>query len=170
MMTDPTPGIEALQNTMLMGTILPTIVDGYGRLLDMIDAEAETATAAGTLKTFRFIDYGGVHGRQMACGSIDMNKEVKMQPSQWRSTVRAFLRADIYGHEQPGFKLIGLKDIVAEMEHRQRTRHEHMDALMAAGLLNAVNEKRCIGEAFKNRPCVNILEMAKTAIDNLVIA
>lgn len=96
-----TPPIEAFQNTMLLGTILPIIANGYGRLLKMIDAETDKAIASGQTKTFRFHDYGGLCGRQesvqqaMTCVEKELFfNAVEMPPAQWRTTVRALLRVD----------------------------------------------------------------------------
>lgn len=185
----PTPPIESFQNTMLLGTIIPIIANGYGRLLKMIDEETDQAIAAGQTKMFRFHDYGGLCGRQtttvqqaMTCVEKDLFfNAVEMPPAQWRTTVRALLRVDIYGHEQPAFKHKGLKDLVSEMEYRQRTRHELIDAQVAAGNLSITEsahgwfqkdaectEKLHHGE--QTRGCYEILKMAKIAIDSLVIA
>ena len=178
-----TPPIESFQNTMLLGTILPIIANGYGRLLKMIDTETDEAITLGQTKTFRFHDYGGMCGRQesiqqaMTCVEKELLfNAVEMPPAQWRTTVRALLRVDIYGHEQPGFKHKGLKDLVGEMEYRQRTRHEMIDAQIADGTLDPTevghglfsDGSRCLGE--RTRGCIEILKIAKIAIDNLVIA
>jgi hypothetical protein len=40
-----------------------------------------------------------------------------------------------YPTEQPGFKHKGLKDLVSEMEQRQRARHELLDAYEASGAM-----------------------------------
>jgi hypothetical protein len=186
MLDDPTPPIESFQNTMLLGTILPIIANGYGRLLKMIDAETDLAVALGQTKTFRFQDYGGLSGAQetlkpnMQCmGEEIWCNAVEMPPAQWRTTVRALLRIDIYGHEQPGLAPHkGLKDLVSAMEFRQRTRHDMIDAQIASGTLDpdkighgffaGQGDNRCLGE--KTRGCLEILKMAKVAIDSLVIA
>lgn len=180
--TDNHP-IEAFQNTMLLGTILPVIAHGYNKLLKMIDDETEAAVATGQMKTFRFNDYGGMCGRSsgltksMGCGNKDiMINPIEMPPQQWRTTVRALLRVDIYGHEQHGFKHKGLKDLISEMEYRQRTRHEILDAQLAAGTIDVSMlghgmgkfQGKCIGEASSG--CHEILRIAKMAIDALVIA
>lgn len=166
---------------MLLGTILPTIANGYSRVLKMIDDETEAATAAGTTKTFKFHDYGGLCGRRetveeaMTCVEKEMfYNAVEMPPAQWRTTVRALLRVDIYGHEQEGFRHKGLKDLVSDMEYRQRTRHGMMDAAIAAGTL----DPKCAWGVHDNKTyhgetattCLNILKLAKIAIDALVIA
>jgi hypothetical protein len=179
---DPNPTIDAFQNTMLLGTVLPIIANGYGRLLKMIDEETDAAIAAGQTKTFRFHDYGGLCGRQetvleaMTCVEKEMAfNAVEMPPMQWRTTVRALLRVDIYGHEQPGFHHKGLKDLVADMEFRQRTRHNLLDAHMASGDLDTsclghgeMGKELCLGE--KTKGCLEIFKIAKLAIDALVIA
>ncbi|KAG0649680.1 Fusaric acid cluster transcription factor FUB10 [Hyphodiscus hymeniophilus] len=188
MLDTPTPPIESFQNTMLLGTILPIIANGYGRLLTMIDAETDQAVASGQMKTFRFHDYGGLCGRQISIqeAMICAEKEflfnaLEMPPAQWRTTVRALLRVDIYGHEQPEFKHKGLKDLVDEMELRQHTRHDMLDAQVADGTLDPTkighgfghsyyteDPTKCLGE--RTRGCIEILKMAKLAIDSLVIA
>lgn len=62
---NPNPPIETFQNTMLLGTILPIIANGYQRLLRIIDDETTAAEAAGQTKMFRFLDYGGLCGTQV---------------------------------------------------------------------------------------------------------
>lgn len=62
---NPNPPIETFQNTMLLGTILPIIANGYQKLLRIIDDETNAAEAAGQTKTFRFRDYGGMCGQQV---------------------------------------------------------------------------------------------------------
>ncbi|KUJ20527.1 uncharacterized protein LY89DRAFT_579338 [Mollisia scopiformis] len=174
---NPNPPIESFQNTMLLGTILPIIANSYQKLLKMVDDETDAAEAAGETKTFRFQDYGGLCGKQktvehtMACLDKElMFNAVEMPAHQWRTTVRALLRVDIYGHEQDGFRHKGLKDLVGEMELRQRTRHDMLDAHVAAGNMEygSFGQKLCLGE--QTHGCLQILKMAKVAIDALVIA
>lgn len=189
LLDNPNPPIEAFQNVMLLGTILPIIANGYHRLLQMIDDETKTAVSLGRTKTFRFHDYGGMC-RQQATAEDKIkcfengkfSHPIEMSPTQWRTTVRALLRVDIYGHEQPGFKHRGLKDLVAEMETRQKARHEMLDAYVAAGGQDALKNgpfaaaqftgghghTKCAGE--QTHGCLQILQIAKVAIDNLVIA
>lgn len=108
---------------------------------------------------------------------------VEMPPHQWRTTVRALLRVDIYGHEQGGFKHKGLKDLVTEMQIRQRARHDLLDAHVAAGgtLGHGLFGQNCNNGGITNgsagsmhagamHTCLQILNIAKLAIDNLVIA
>lgn len=134
---EATPPIELFQNTMLLGTMIPVVANGYARLLQKIDEETEIAIAAGQTKTFRFEDYGGFFGneeRVRLMGNCDIGglsfKGVEMPAQQWRTTVRALLRLDVYGHEQNGFKHKGLKDLITElvslMSSRVTTSSEHL--------------------------------------------
>ncbi|KAA8566978.1 hypothetical protein EYC84_010072 [Monilinia fructicola] len=186
-LTSPTPPIEAFQNTMLIGTILPIIANGYGRLLRMVDEATAEAIAKGQTKVFRYLDYGGLCEHQKplneavdCIGKALPMADMEMQPSEWRTTVRALLRADIYGHDQPGFKYKGLRDLISEMEQRQNARHNILDAQVAAGVrstehdhfpdLNVADLKarECHGE--RTRSCLEILKIAKVAVDSIVIA
>jgi hypothetical protein len=178
-----TPPVDAFQNLMLLGTILPIIANCYGRLLDMIDVETRRADAAGEMKPFNFTAYGGLPqspeltSKSQPCSQqADFLNGLEMAPSQWRAAVRALLRVDIYGHKADDITLKGLKDLVSEMEYRQRTRHTLMDAHMAAGTLEHNKSGivfmspggNCGGET--TRGCLEILKIAKFAIDKLVIA
>ncbi|KAF7936050.1 uncharacterized protein EAE98_002269 [Botrytis deweyae] len=183
----PTPPIEAFQNIMLIGTILPIIANGYGRLLKMVDEATAEAIAKGQTKIFRYLDYGGLceHQRPInetveCIGNALSIADREMQPAEWRTTVRALLRADIYGHDQPGFKYKGLRDLVSEMEQRQNARHNILDAQVAAGVRSLEHDhfpdlkvadltvRQCYGE--RTRGCLEILKMAKMAVDSIVIA
>lgn len=100
-----------------------------------------------------------------------------MPPHQWRTTVRALLRIDIYGHEQEGFRHKGLKDLISEMEIRQQARHSMLDEAHAAGILghgmfgqNCVGQQAASSESGSLYTCLQVLNIAKMAIDNLVIA
>ena len=142
---DPNPPIEAFQNTMLLGTILPIIANAYQRLIKIVDAETEAALAAGQTKSFRFQDYSDYgYNNQLPNENIticpikgSLSNGVELTPQQWRTTIRALLKIDIYGNEQSGFKHKGLKDLVAEMEERQKGRHELMHAWAASSRMGA---------------------------------
>lgn len=87
----------------------------------MVDDETDFATAAGHTKMFRLQDYGGLIERQVSIQQetdcieqTSLFNGVEMPPDQWRTTVRALLRVDIYGHEQDTFKHTGLRDLVTQ--------------------------------------------------------
>lgn len=186
-LNSPTPPIEAFQNTMLIGTILPIIANGYGRLLKMVDEATAVAIAKGQTKIFRCGDSDGLYEHQKPFDqAANFIYEVfpmagrEMQPAEWRTAVRALLRGDIYGQEQPGYKYKGLRDIISEMEQRQNARHNILDAQVAAGVRSLKHDhfpdlktadsaaKQCNGD--RTRTCLEILKIAKMAVDSIVIA
>jgi hypothetical protein len=174
------PGIDGFQNIMLLGTLLPIIAHGYQKLIYLIDQEADAAVATGRTKTFEFQEYGGLCLNQttiqgeMACIEKEiMFTPVEMAPMQWRTTVRALLRVDIYGHDTPSYNYKGLKGLVEEIEQRQKARHDWLDTLpedvreVSLGVFGP-QQRMCLGE--QTHGCLQILEMAKLALNNLVIA
>lgn len=182
-----TPPIECFQNTMLIGTMLPIIANGYGRLLKMVDEATTDALAKGQRKTFKYLEYGGLcEDQRLLEDAVDcMGKALpmadrEMQPAEGRTAVRALLRADIYGDDQPGFKYKGSRDIISEMEQRQNARHNMLDAQVAAGMRSGehnpfpdlkaayLTARQCYGE--RTRVCLEILKMAKVAVDSIIIA
>lgn len=154
----------------------------------MIDEETEAATAAGEMKWFVFNKYGDMCGMRdmyesaaagMTCVETKhlLDQPVEMPPAQWRSTIRALLRVDMYGHEQEGIKYKGLHDILTELEYRQKLRHDMMDLEIAAGTLDLETaahgffrgmQPRCLGE--RTYGCMEIIRMARISVDSIVIA
>lgn len=164
--TSMTPPIEAFQNTMLLGTILPIIANGYKRLLVMVDEETEKAKALGIKKVFRISEYGGLCGPDTSCGIAEHLNNAVMEPNVWRATVRGLLRVDVYGMDGV---TSGLRGIISEMEQRQRLRHKEMHQLQENVLSpHEIGQRQCLGE--KDMLCLRILDTAKISIDTLVIA
>jgi hypothetical protein len=162
------PRIEGFQNTMLMSTLLPTIANGYKRLLAMVEVETGLAQATGTKKFFRIMAYGGFVSEMSLCQAprYPENAEMEpMEPIEWRNTVRGLLRADIYGIPDISS---GLKGIISEMEQRQLDRHAVFDQLRDSGCTTSCpHSKQYLGD--KEPLCVRLLDNAKLALDSLVI-
>jgi hypothetical protein len=165
--TMQTPSIEAFQNTMLVGTILPLIANGYKRLLLMVDEETQRAKALGIKKVFRISAYGGLCGPDTLCGVAQHLDESVMEPDDWRAAVRGLLRVDVYGMD--GITT-GLRGIISEMEQRQRLRHKELHQLQQENNFSDhdMGQRKCVGE--KDMLCIRILDTAKISVDTLVIA
>jgi len=186
------PPVQSFQNMMMLGALLPTIANAYNRILGMVDGEATRADAQHLQLAFSLEEYGGLWGRlgelDDVCGSTAALNNAVLDPLTWRRTVRALLRCDVYGinsssstaddgsGEGPEPRCmtlvqIGLKDIVVRMDERSRLRHESMDAAIAAGV---ITEPECHGHMTlapgEKHTCQRIIEIARKAIDDLVIA
>lgn len=142
----------------------------------MVDDETDIAIANGQTKLFRFREYGGLCNTQesiqgaMVCLEKEMMfKDIEMPPMQWRNTVRALLRVDIYGHQQGEFNHKGLKDLVVEIENRQKARHSWLEGFHdEESHMGMFEGSKVVGE--QTHACLQILEMAKVSINSLVIA
>ncbi|KAL4730049.1 hypothetical protein ACLX1H_002079 [Fusarium chlamydosporum] len=140
------PPIQAFQNLMLLGTLVPSACNAYARILEMVDEETARAKKEGRTFWFAFKDIGGLWGcvgsrPNNGCTALQTYNNKSMPPDMWRLTIRGLLRLDVYGlnetaDEIPGaspYRQLGLKDVVDQLEERSRQRHELLDARMAAG-------------------------------------
>ena len=158
------PPIDALQNTMLLATLLPTIVNCYKKLLEMVDHEASMAKVAGYQIEFYILQDDTIFGPSGMRGEAESLEHALMDPDDWRSAVHRILRNDIYGDQMA---TPGLKSIISEMEERQRRGHTKMDTMSNSGLFNDFQQRHCLGE--RNAPCLQILNVTKVAMESLTI-
>jgi hypothetical protein len=150
---------------MLLGTLLPIIVNGYKRLLEIVDHEASMAKTAG-YNMIPILSPGiSVSGLSELCGESTRPKNVLMEPDNWRDSAHRIIRDDVYGHEM---MTPGLRGIISEMEQRQRRGHTKMDVPGSRGMLDVLHQRQCLGE--ENAPCLQILNVTKASMALLAIA
>ncbi|OHE98941.1 hypothetical protein CORC01_05837 [Colletotrichum orchidophilum] len=184
------PPMQAFQNTMMLGAILPSTANAYAKILELIDNEASLAKKEKRNITFHFAEYGGLWGelsrRDSQCGTIETLDNREMDPDSWRLSVRGLLKLDIYGHDfqrtdgaglTVPYHHLGLKDVIKQMEDRSNNRHDQIDEMVAAGLPHPLlhNEQHLMvplgkDDSKENRHCLKIIEIARVALDKLVIA
>jgi hypothetical protein len=160
-----TSSTEAFQNTMLLNTLLPVIVNSYRRLLEMVDSEANIAKAAGYHMDCKIFQDSNNCARSELFGEIKTVENVLLDPDDWRAGMHRLLRADVYGHDMVN---LGLKGILAEMEQRQRNGHLKTNKGRHFGLVNISQESQCLGE--DNAPCLRMLNITKVAMESLAIS
>jgi hypothetical protein len=179
------PPIQAFQNLMLLGTLVPSACNAYARILEMVDEETALAKKEGRTFWFAFRDIGGLWGcvgdTAKSCTAYQTYNNKAMPPDMWRLTIRGLLRLDVYGlnekdQDMPGaapYRQLGLKDVVDQLEERSRQRHEALDARIAAGhshdgISGVIYPSKPCGPSERN--CTRVLETARIALENLVIA
>ncbi|KAI0173417.1 hypothetical protein GGR52DRAFT_386008 [Hypoxylon sp. FL1284] len=177
------------QNMMLLAALIPSIAHAYERILRAVDEEACRATAERRRLVFKLRGFGGIIGDADAprCPAGGLLDHREMEPALWRLTVRALLKADVYGLAYttsldtagdggvagaPPPLHLGLKDIVLQMEQTSRARHAVMDVLVSSG---AWQDPVACGSfrlhAHGETPtCQKVIAIAKASIDGLVIA
>ncbi|KAK1512942.1 hypothetical protein CTAM01_00337 [Colletotrichum tamarilloi] len=184
------PPMQAFQNMMMLGAILPSTANAYAKILELIDNEASQAKKEKRNITFRFAEYGGLWGelsrRENDCGAIETFDNREMDPDSWRLSVRGLLKVDIYGHDfqrsdgagsTVPYHHLGLKDVIKQMEDRSNNRHDKLDEMVAAGLPHPMlhTDQHLMvpqgkDDSKENRHCLKIIEIARVALDKLVIA
>ncbi|KAL0939097.1 uncharacterized protein CTRU02_205707 [Colletotrichum truncatum] len=189
---DPTepPPIQSFQNMMMLGALLPATANAYAKILELVEAETTRAKRENHILTFRFAEYGGLWGEMNIpednCGALRTFNNREMDPDQWRLSVRGLLKVDIYGHDfmktdvtgkMVPYHHLGLKDVIKEMEDRSNHRHDQLDAIVAAGHPHPMMQTphhlmvpMGKGTSKENRHCLKIIEIARIALDKLVIA
>ncbi|KAL2756295.1 hypothetical protein ACRALDRAFT_2053554 [Sodiomyces alcalophilus JCM 7366] len=189
--TIPLP-IQSFQNMMMLGALIPTTVNAYIKILELVDEATSQANEKGEKMVFRFTDYGGLWGRLGDMDKVSPRSTVEMydnrvmEPDQWRHTVRAVLKVDLYGFRVDGrtgadgsvvsHTHPGLRDVVTAMEDRSNCRHDNVDALVAAGRHPACSQShypmtpRHDRDKKSERPCLRIVEMARLSLEKLAIS
>ncbi|KAL7629592.1 hypothetical protein AAE478_001114 [Parahypoxylon ruwenzoriense] len=171
------------QNLMLLAALVPSIVHAYQRILLAVDEETKRAVAERRRLIFKLDDFGGIlwgnpeHARSRDCGVDGFFSHREMEPAMWRLTVRALLKADVYGLSGMDSVMaeksplhIGLKDIVLQMDQRSKARHAVVDPLVESGVWQ---EPACglkMHAKGETPTCQKIIAIAKASIDSLIIA
>lgn len=202
---------------MVVGALVPSIAEAYGRILALVDDAATRAAAAHARLPFSLSAYGGLEGSSPAAppsscrlggggggggngpgtGTVSPYENKMLDPAQWRVAVRALLRVDVYGlncdpddegTEVGGtggtttrhglcFSRMGLRDLIAQMDDKSRSRHAEIDAMIDAGLLMPRGtgrlrpcHTRSLEEKGQIPHCRFIIDVAREAVESLVIA
>jgi hypothetical protein len=181
------PPMDAFQNMMLLGALIPSICNAYMRILELIDNVVAEAQREDRKLHFSFAELGGLWGKlvqvERTCLVASSVNDKDLDAPVWRKTVLATLRADIYGFtfnpgqqdsfndQVPPFKHPGLKQVVQLLEERSRIRHEKLDTLAQQGqhCQGVFGPPGHDGTDSKGHQCMRLIEVAKIALDRLVI-
>lgn len=108
---------SALQNLMLLTTLLPLVVHGYAKLLQHIHEQA----AQGCAVTFRVGDTSQA-ASHLHTGTPDcpMGFNIELDADEWSAMTRKVVKQDVYGNAQNMDCLLG---VVEELEQRQHIWH-----------------------------------------------
>jgi hypothetical protein len=178
--------IQAFQNLMLLAALVPSACNAYATILERVDVEADRARGDGEDLWFSFRDFGGAEWDAQAqdgksCMLMQGFNDKKMPPDMWRAAVREIIRADVegggsngYGDQQQGNR--GLRDVIRALEERSHKRHAHLDHAAATGTLPKgamimhPRQDNYRPVPPEDRNCMRVLDAARMALNNLVIA
>ena len=147
-----------------MGTLIPVIADGFKRIIQMIDSEANSASALGmkmTIDQENFAHPAQTPEMKESCPAEKMNLE-NLSPSTWRTILRALVRWDVYGSVEC-VPMEGLKGLVTRMETICQQRHESIGRMREELQIDIPYPTE------KDRLCTKVLEAAKLSMNELII-
>ncbi|RFU75291.1 fungal transcriptional regulatory [Trichoderma arundinaceum] len=197
-LSKPAP-ISRFQNFMCLGALVPSACNAYASILEMVDRDTERAKQEYRLLYFSFKEVGGIWGSLIDdgtpssspdCALLKSYNNKYLEPDIWRTTIRAILKVDVYGFDHRTASVStsldcgtppqvylhrGLKDVIARLDEKNQKRHDIADALMQSSqvfphspyLLFSGPPKPCPRE---DRHCVRMLDVARSALSNLVIS
>jgi len=155
----PTQYASALQNLMLLSTLLPLIAHEYGKLLAYID---DRASKGGTI-TFRMGEKEDTrnHIVQRHTGGADcpMAFDMEMSTEEWRSMARKVIKKRVTGPDD--FSVLG---VLNDLESRQRHWHEHPVLIEFQHGTNCAEHGPEVGD---EHACLQMLTRVKHSIDAL---
>ncbi|KAM3512347.1 hypothetical protein MY11210_003986 [Beauveria gryllotalpidicola] len=179
------PPMQAFQNMMLLATLVPSACNAYTAMVEMIDRECGLATQQGRRIPLSVRELGGLWDRHQAVGgggrwlSAELADcdNAELEPHEWRRIMLAVIRLDVYGNKEgssggTSSGAMGLGEVVAALDERSQKRHELVDACAAAGTSPPHRHYMMTPRSCKpeDRNCVRVLEVARLALNSLVIA
>jgi len=150
----PTQYASALQNLMLLSTLLPLIAHEYGKLLAYIDGRA---SKGGTI-TFRMAEREHVPGHT---GSADcpLGFDLEVSAEEWRSMARRIIKKRVMGPDD-----ISVLGVLNDLERRQRHWHEHPILIDFQHGTNCAEHGLEVGD---EHACLQMLTRVKDSLDAL---
>ena len=117
--------ISAIQNTQLVGTLLISIAERFGKTLQSITTEAIRTDLAHETKKFRLADLNTstshLHTGGIGCAAAF---SVNLTPSEWRGIAKKVVRAEVHGPSEGNHCCPWFLELVGQMEKRQEYWHD----------------------------------------------
>ncbi|KXL48080.1 hypothetical protein M433DRAFT_63440 [Acidomyces richmondensis BFW] len=112
--------ITAIQNTQLIGTLLMSIAERFGRVIESINNESIRANLANETKKFRLADLNTstshLHTGGIGCAAAF---SIDLSPAEWRAMAKKVVRAEVHGPSDGNTCCTYLMGLTKQMEDRQ---------------------------------------------------
>lgn len=162
----PQQFITGLQNVQLLGALLTSIAERFGKVVTAINTEASRAERANESKKFRLADLNTptshLHTNGLGCVAAF---SLELSPSEWKALAKKVVKAEIYGSDDGCPHFIGLAE---QMEQRQARWHSHCaDAELSGDVqrvrhaVNGVAHAQGGGEHL----CLKMIAVARQIVD-----
>ena len=122
--TCPHEPSSAMQNLMMLTTLLTSVTDCYRKILKSIDAQAAQAEETGTSIQYRMGD-SSPERWHLHTGTNDcpMGINVDLDASEYKMLARKVIRADVLGAANSPMGQISILELVRRLEERQNEWH-----------------------------------------------
>ena len=121
----PYESTTAMQNLMLLTTLLTTVTDCYRKILKSIDVQAAKAEESGDTIQYRMGD-SNPEKWHLHTGTNDcpMGINVDLDASEYKMLARKVIRADVHGAKNSPMGQISVVGLVDRLEQRQQEWHK----------------------------------------------
>jgi hypothetical protein len=151
----------AMQNVMLLTTLLTSITDSYQNLISAIEAEAKQVKESGETKGFRMGD-NAPERMHMHTGTPDcpMGFDIELDGDEWRKLARKVVKADVEGSRSGTSSILGLADMLTERQSRW-----HLDPVME-GARRCTMTPKCVPQDGEFS-CLKMVDMIRRHVAGL---
>lgn len=159
----PTRYSSALQNLMLLSTLLPLITHEYSKLLEHVDARASKDEAISLRIGERDQSLEDVY-KHTYTPDCPMAFEVDFAGKDWQSLARKAIRRKVLGESPTDISVLG---VINDLEARQKFWHAHPI------LAEYKHGKKCREhgpEVGKEHTCLQMLSRVRSSIEELDIS
>ncbi|GAB7364388.1 hypothetical protein MBLNU230_g4931t1 [Neophaeotheca triangularis] len=120
----PKSFITAIQNTQLLGTLLVTIAERFGKILDSITAEAARAESEGVSKKFRLAELSQ-HNSHLHTGGWECAAgfNIDLSAGEWMVMAKKVVKAEVYGPSDGNDCCVSFVALIEQMQARQERWH-----------------------------------------------
>ncbi|KAF4498811.1 nonribosomal peptide synthetase [Fusarium agapanthi] len=145
----PTSHLSAMQNIQLLGTLLMSVGQQYGVILESIDKEAEVSMEKNELKRLQFSEVGVGYSTEATSYSLEL------RPAEWADLATKAVKAEVYGNGREDECLWGVLNYLEKRQAQWHAEPQHQDC--------PHQHHQSEEEPF----CIKILHKAKESIEAL---
>lgn len=111
--------ITAVQNTQLLGTLLVSIAERFGKTLDSVTTEASRAESEGRDKKFRLAELSSssshLHTGGLGCAAVF---RIDLSPKEWLGMAKMVVKAEVWGPSDGNECCVAFMSLLERFEKR----------------------------------------------------
>ncbi|KAF5680230.1 hypothetical protein FDENT_8433 [Fusarium denticulatum] len=145
----PTSHLSAMQNIQLLGTLLMSVGQQYGVILESIDKEAKASMERNELKHLQFSELGAGYSSEVPSCNLELS------PTEWADLAKRSVKAEVYGNRREEECLWGVLNYLEKRQAQWHAMPPHQDC------------PHQYHQSEEEPFCIKILHKAKESIEAL---